>query len=216
MRAKNSVTQKFQFWHKIFWIWHFFWKHLNRIPLGYPSPTELKKRKTDCQIQKILCQNWNFFVTAFLAQAWYYAWYYHFEDISIISGSFCKKFDRKEGRDVISKSFSDCVRKKWQNSTQQQNEKFSSLAGRTMGVILLWGFFGRYLHHFWEFSRENLTEMKVSISSQSPSHIVQGKCHKIQRCSKKWHFFVQVGSYFEKFFRIFNLLVNCRSKFFLV
>jgi len=81
-------------------------------------------------------------------------------------------------------------------------------------VILLWGFFGRYLHHFWEFSRENLTEMKVSISSQSPSHIVQGKCHKIQRCSKKWHFFVQVGSYFEKFFRIFNLLVNCHSKFF--
>ena len=137
---------------RIFEFWPLFWKQRDPIPLGSPSPADSKKWKMSGQIQKIRGQNWDFCVTAILAAGVISSWYYHFEDISIISGSFCEKIWRKQGHNIISKALSYCVSKKWETLTQQQNEisglRIRAHYGRDIIVSLLWNISPSFLGVF--------------------------------------------------------------------
>ena len=138
MRAKTPSTQNLRFLHWIFWFLHYFWRHLDRIAPGFPFLVGSKK----CKNQKIQCKNRNFFVMSARRIRVQYERdiivQLLFEISPSFVGVFARKFEGREGHDLLSKSLSHCVRKKWQNSTQQQNEnKHFKLAGGHCGRKLL-------------------------------------------------------------------------------
>ena len=64
-----------------------------------------------------------------LLWAWYYCKFI-FEISPSFLGVFVRKFDIIEDRNLLSKSSSHCVTKKWQNSTQQQSSRRYFQVGR--------------------------------------------------------------------------------------